>query len=285
MNVLFLAKEPSFYLEYASRLETNDIPFWTAHSSNDFHAMFDRMIIDVVFADYNFMDFSKFDVYKHIKSKGGKFVFLFLNETNQTNNLFIQWEDKITEYFPDFWTNDLEALLRLVANQPFVGEYILESEKIENLLVKRDVEDKIPFQVQNLSIPNEVTDEEKNQKELLTTEKDIVTKTVWSYKEQKNEEKKLVESFFKIKKNYNLSFSEFLLLDLFRRKKNELVSLCDMIKLLDMPLDEKNIKKIYRYIHCIRAYLEKCEGGLESISRVKKGFYCLVSMTEEVEIK
>ena len=201
MNVLFLAKEPSFYLEYASRLETNDIPFWTAHSSNDFHAMFDRMIIDVVFADYNFMDFSKFDVYKHIKSKGGKFVFLFLNETNQTNNLFIQWEDKITEYFPDFWTNDLEALLRLVANQPFVGEYILESEKIENLLVKRDVEDKIPFQVQNLSIPNEVTDEEKNQKELLTTEKDIVTKTVWSYKEQKNEEKKLVESFFKIKKN------------------------------------------------------------------------------------
>ena len=34
-------------------------------------------------AYYNFMDFSKFDVYKHIKSKAGKFVFLFLNEPNQ----------------------------------------------------------------------------------------------------------------------------------------------------------------------------------------------------------
>ena len=28
MNVLFLAKEPLFYMEYAARLENNGISFW-----------------------------------------------------------------------------------------------------------------------------------------------------------------------------------------------------------------------------------------------------------------
>ena len=50
-------------------------------------------------------------------------------------------------------------------------------------------------------------------------------------------------------------------------------------------LINKDGKEIEQAFYSSSAYLEKCEGGLESISRVKKGFYCLVSMTEEVEIK
>ena len=62
MNVLFLAKEPLFYVEYAARLENHGVPFWTAHTTNDFHVMLDRMSFDLVFADYNFIDFSKSDI-------------------------------------------------------------------------------------------------------------------------------------------------------------------------------------------------------------------------------
>lgn len=277
MNVLFLAKEPLFYMEYAARLENHGVPFWTAHTTNDFHLMVDRMTFDVVFADYNFMDFSKFDVYKHIKSKAGKFVFLFLNEPNQERNLFIHWEDKITEHCPDLWSKELETLLRLVLNQPFTGEYVLESEKVENLLLQKESEKQNPFQIQTTATIIDASDEYENHEIVLEDEQDLFSDTSFEYEEQNTKEKKLIEDFLTIKKNYNLSFYDFLLLDLFRRKKNAMVSLYEMAELLGMSPDEKNIKKIYRHIHCIRVYLETGEGGVESISRIKKGFYTLVS--------
>lgn len=278
MNVLFLAKDPLFYIEYAARLENNGIPFWTAHTTNDFHVMVDRMTFDVVFADYNFMDFSKFDVYKHIKSKAGKFVFLFLNEPNQENNLFVHWEDKITEHCSDLWSKELETVLRLVANQPFVGEYLLESEKVENLFDQTDSEKQNPFKMKNTPIISDVPDEDKNYEIILEDKQDEIIDTEYRYEEENSEEKKLIEDFLKIKKNYNLSFYDFLLLNLLRRKKNAMVSLYEMAELLGVQPDEKNIKKIYRHIHCIRVYLETEEGGVESISRIKKGFYSLVSL-------
>lgn len=277
MNVLFLAKEPLFYMEYAARLENHGVPFWTAHTTNDFHVMVDRMTFDVVFADYNFMDFSKFDVYKHIKSKAGKFVFLFLNEPNQERNLFIHWEDKITEHCPDLWSKELETLLRLVLNQPFTGEYVLESEKVENLLLQKESEKQNPFQIQTTATIIDASDEYENHEIVLEDEQDLFSDTSFEYEEQNTKEKKLIEDFLTIKKNYNLSFYDFLLLDLLRRKKNAMVSLYEMAELLGMSPDEKNIKKIYRHIHCIRVYLETGEGGVESISRIKKGFYTLVS--------
>ena len=120
MNVLFLAENPLSYVEYASRMENANLPFWTAHTVNDLHVLFSRMTIDLVFADCNFMNFNKFDVFKHIKEKEGSFIFLFLNEPRTVNNLFIHWEDKINERWPDLWTPELESLLRIVANQPFL---------------------------------------------------------------------------------------------------------------------------------------------------------------------
>lgn len=278
MNVLFLAKEPLFYVEYAARLENHGVPFWTAHTTNDFHVMLDRMSFDLVFADYNFMDFSKFDVYKHIKSKGGKFVFLFLNEPNQENNLFVHWEDKITEHCPDLWSKELETLLRLVLNQPFMGESVIESEKVENLILKEESEKQNPFQIQNTVAIIDTSGDYENDEIVLESEQDLFSDTSFQYEEQNTSERKLIEDYLIIKKNYNLSFSDFLLLDLFRRKKNAMVSLYEMAELLGIPPDEKNIKKIYRHIHCIRGYLETGEGGVESISRIKKGFYSLVSL-------
>lgn len=73
-----------------------------------------------------------------------------------------------------------------------------------------------------------------------------------------------------------MSFSEFLLLDLFRRRKDALVPLSDMLELLDMKEDENNVRKIYRYIHGIRNYLEKQEESKQSLVRIKKGVYSLV---------
>jgi DNA-binding NarL/FixJ family response regulator len=203
MNVLFLAKEPLFYMEYAARLENHGVPFWTAHTTNDFHVMVDRMTFDVVFADYNFMDFSKFDVYKHIKSKAGKFVFLFLNELNQERNLFIHWEDKITEHCPDLWSKELETLLRLVLNQPFTGEYVLESEKVENLLLQKESEKQNPFQIQTTATIIDSSDEYENHEIVLEDEQDLFSDTSFEYEEQNTKEKKLIEDFLTIKKNYN----------------------------------------------------------------------------------
>ena len=57
-----------------------------------------------------------------------------------------------------------------------------------------------------------------------------------------------------------------------------MVSLYEMAEFMGMAPEEKNIKKIYRHIHCIRVYLETGEGGMESIARIKKGYYSLVSM-------
>ena len=43
-----------------------------------------------------------------------------------------------------------------------------------------------------------------------------------------------------------------------------------------MKEDENNVRKIYRYIHGIRNYLEKQEESKQSLVRIKKGVYSLV---------
>jgi hypothetical protein len=143
--------------------------------------------------------------------------------------------------------------------------------------LQKESEKQNPFQIQNTVAIIDTSGDYENDEIILESEQDLFSDTSFQYEEQNTSERKLIEDYLIIKKNYNLSFSDFLLLDLFRRKKNVMVSLYEMAELLGIPPDEKNIKKIYRHIHCIRVYLETGEGGVESISRIKKGFYTLVS--------
>lgn len=276
MNVLFLAENPLFYVEYASRMENANLPFWTAHNVNDLHVLFSRMTIDLVLADYNFTDFNKFDVFKHINEKQGNFIFLFLNEPRSISNLFIHWEDKINECWPNLWTTELESLLRVVANQPFLGDSVLEPHRVQDLLTRMKVGEaqqqvQLELSRQNLVVAdNKIPEKPVEQQELIKLKREPV------WEPYSDEERKLVAEFIKVKKVCKMSFSEFLLLDLFRRRKDALVPLSDMLELLDMKEDENNVRKIYRYIHGIRNYLEKQEESKQSLVRIKKGVYSLV---------
>ena len=276
MNVLFLAENPLFYVEYASRMENASLPFWTAHNVNDLHVLFSRMTIDLVLADYNFTDFNKFDVFKHINEKQGNFIFLFLNEPRSISNLFIHWEDKINECWPHLWTTELESLLRVVANQPFLGDSVLEPHRVQDLLTRMKVGE-AQQQVQlELSRQNLVVEDNKIPEKPVEQQEPIKLKREPVWEPYSDEERKLVAEFIKVKKVCKMSFSEFLLLDLFRRRKDALVPLSDMLELLDMKEDENNVRKIYRYIHGIRNYLEKQEESKQSLVRIKKGVYSLV---------
>lgn len=275
MNVLFLAENPLFYVNYAARLENSNLPFWTAHTVNDLHAMLSRMSIDVVFADYNFLDFSKFDVYKHIKEKKGSFIVLFLNEPHNTSNLFVQWEDRVNERWPDLWNHELESLLRIVANQPYQGDPVFESQKVQDLLdsMEKGVAERY---VQQEFVPKEKKKKEELLANVLEKKDALVLKNEGETGGFSDEEKSLIGAYLKIKKVHKLSFSEFLLLDLFRRRKNAMVSLSDMMELLEVPQNEKNTRKIYRHIHCLRNYLEKEKDEKQALVRIKKGIYSLV---------
>lgn len=227
MKVLFFTENPNLFIEYESRLEENKIPFWKVSNINDLHHMISQMDIKVVFIDYNVINFSTFDVYKHIKDKGGDVIPLFINNPSDKKNLFVQWEDSVLKNCPQNWTKELEALLRIMENKP----------------VKESIFFRFP-RVQD---------------------KEPLTNT------------KLVEDFYKIKQLQKLSFSEFLILDLLKRRKKDFVTIQDMIQVLDMSHEEKNIKKIYRYIHNIRRYLEQQNHEQCSLIRIKKSVYSLVS--------
>ena len=277
MNILFVAENPLFYVDYAVRLENNNLPFWTAHTVNDLHLMVSRMTINVVFADYNFLDFSKFDVYKHIKEKEGSFILLFLNEPHNTSNLFIQWEDRVNERWPDLWNPELESLLRIVANQPYQGDPVFESHKVQDLLASMEHEVAESFVPQEFIPKKEEREQEELSASRLERKASSVIKNEGKTEHIPNDEEKLlISEYLKIKKIHKISFTEFLLLDLLRRRKNTMVSLSDMMALLEVPENEKNVRKIYRHIHCLRNYLEKEHGKKEALVRIKKGVYSLI---------
>lgn len=277
MNVLFVAENPLFYVDYAVRLENNNLPFWTAHTVNDLHLMLSRMPINVVFADYNFLDFSKFDVYKHIKEKEGSFIILFLNEPNSTTNLFVQWEDRVSEQWPDLWNHELESLLRIVANQPYQGDPVFESQKVQDLLDSMGHEVAVNHVQQEHVLGKKEGEQEELLPNRLEKKEQLVLKNKGKTENIPNDEEKLlISEYLKIKRVHKISFTEFLLLDLFHRRKNTMVSLSDMMALLEVPENEKNVRKIYRHIHCLRNYLEKEYGEKESLVRIKKGVYSLI---------
>lgn len=277
MNVLFVAENPLFYVDYAVRLENNNLPFWTAHTVNDLHLMLSRMPINVVFADYNFLDFSKFDVYKHIKEKEGSFIILFLNEPNSTTNLFVQWEDRVSERWPDLWNHELESLLRIVANQPYQGDPVFESQKVQDLLDSMGHEVAVNHVQQEHVLGKKEGEQEELLPNRLEKKEQLVLKNKGKTENIPNDEEKLlISEYLKIKRVHKISFTEFLLLDLFHRRKNTMVSLSDMMALLEVPENEKNVRKIYRHIHCLRNYLEKEYGEKESLVRIKKGVYSLI---------
>ncbi|MBO7174517.1 MAG: hypothetical protein J6V57_02075, partial [Spirochaetaceae bacterium] len=192
------------------------------------------------------------------------------------SNLFIQWEDRVNERWPDLWNPELESLLRIVANQPYQGDPVFESHKVRDLLDSMEHE-VAESRVQQEFIPKK---EEREQEELLVNSLErkeaVVFKNEGDTENISNEEKLLISEYLKIKKVHKISFTEFLLLDLLRRRKNAMVSLADMMVLLEVPENEKNVRKIYRHIHCLRNYLEKEHGKKEVLVRIKKGVYSLI---------
>ena len=167
-------------------------------------------------------------------------------------------------------------MLRVVANQPFLGDSVLEPHRVQDLLTRMKVGE-AQQQVQlELSRQNLVVEDNKIPEKPVEQQEPIKLKREPVWEPYSDEERKLVAEFIKVKKVCKMSFSEFLLLDLFRRRKDALVPLSDMLELLDMKEDENNVRKIYRYIHGIRNYLEKQEESKQSLVRIKKGVYSLV---------
>lgn len=270
MKVLFLAENPNLFIEYATRLEENNIPFWTASNLNDFHYIVSQMTIDVVFIDYNIINFSIFDVHTHLKDKGGDLIPFFLNKPSDIKSLFVQWEDSVLKNYPNKWTGDLESLLRIVANQPLEEFAPFRASRVQDLVEQIEGEQKLyekkskeTFSFPITESPDKKQDlkgeipHSKNKENLVATE--------------------LIEDFYKIKQLQKLSFSEFLILDLLKKRKTDFVTIHDMIQFLNMSHEEKSVKKIYKYIHNIRRYLEKQKTEQWNLIRIKKSVYTLIS--------
>ncbi len=275
MNILFLAKHPEIFIDLALRLEKNNIPFWTTDNLNDFHHMLSRISIDIVFADYNFMDFKSFDVYKHFTKKRPNLVFLFMNKPDVPENLFIQWEDQINENAPHLWSQEVEQCLRIIADQPLSVECTYKPASIQELLTK--IESVSPVgsfgEPSRKGLPSVA-------EALAGTAGDLAADNSGNRAERASGvENKLLENFLVARQNGNLTFLEYVLFDLFQRRKNEIVDMTDMVRVLDIPHDARGINRIYRYIHHIRNFLQQRNHQDVSLVRVKKGCYSLVSLS------
>ncbi len=274
MNVLFLAKEPHVFIALAARLEKNGIPFWTADNCNDFHQMLSRISIDIVFADYNFMNFKEFDVYRHFTRKRPNLVFLFINRPDAPGNLFVQWEDQINERTPHLWSRELEDCLRIIADQPLLAEYSCKPASIQDLLTKMEAApspDASGRQVGRLFLPER--GEQGGPDNFTTADTAMAVERAGLF------ERNLLENFLVARQNGNLTFLEYVLFDLFQRRKNEIVDMTDMAQVLDIPHDERGVNRIYRYIHRIRNFLQQRNRQDVSLVRIKKGCYSLISLS------
>lgn len=274
MKVLFFAENPQLFIEYASRLEANDIPFWTTDNFNDLHCIVSQMAIDIVFVDYKISNFSAFDVYKHIKEHNGDIVLLFINQPSEVESLFVQWEDSIAKNFPDKWTEELESLLRIVANQPLVDYLPFKPVRVQDLLEQIDNKSEKVLYSEKIDTSFVVADNSVKEKVLTSNISEPLHQPATTNSQ-------LIKEFYKLKLLQKLSFEEFIILDLLKRRKTEFVTIQDIMETLDIQNDDKNSKKIYRYIHNIRKYLEKQNDENYSLMRVKKSVYCLVPIHEE----
>lgn len=294
MNVLFLANNPQVYLDFAIRLEENSIPFWAADNINDFHHTLSRVCIDVVLVDYTFMNFKEFDVYKHLKRNNSELIFLFMNPPDGAENLFVNWEDQVNDKYPQRWSKEIEDLLRIIANQPMIESYIYEPTKVTDLLEeiekKAEINNKAysSLSTKNIShrIENNLSPIKKNiqnNEEILTEgqqEIDLSSDVLSSNSSTKENvpfhEKSLLENFLQVKQTSNLTYTEYVLLDLFQRRKNEIVNTVDMAQLLNVPHNEKGKNKIYQCIYRIRLFIQEKEELNVSLVRVTKGCYSLI---------
>lgn len=304
MNVLFLANNPQIYLEFAIRLEQENIPFWVADNVNDFHHMVSRMCIDIVFADYNFLNFKKFNVYNHLERNNSEILFLFINEPEGAKNLFVNWEDQVNDKYPNRWTKELEDLLRIVANQPMIEYQSYAPTKVSDLLDKIEknasaTQNRVEeiYTTKNTNIRREdalnitekysqneekkLTEDSTEQQSEMVLSSENTSEEIFEVQKIKGSisvisDKSLLENFLQVKENSNLSYTEYVLLDMFKKKKNEIINTADIAQLLHLPHNDKGKNKIYQCIYRIRLFLQEREEQNVSLIRVAKGCYSLV---------
>lgn len=275
MNVMFLAENPQMFLEYARRLEERAVPFWTARTTNDFHRMMTQVKIDVVFADYNLMDFERFDVYKHISKSKGDLVFLFLNDPAGRGELLVQWEDRVQQHFPGKWTEELERLLRIVVDQQVLEECTCTPTKVQDLVAQVGVEEAVLSERESGEGIGGRTPQ-------MPPIPSITTGAVW---ERQGERPRMavfehgsLREFMELHKKYKLGYQEYVLMNLFFRRLNQFVEVDEMMQTVGVTNDKKGHNAIYQYIYRIRLLLEKMERSEVQLIRVKKGCYSLVSL-------
>lgn len=274
MNVLFLAENPRLFIEYAVRLERDNVPFWTASNNNDFHKMMTQVKIDVVFADYHFMNFKEFDVYQHISKHRKDLVFLFLNDPEGKGELLIQWEDRVRQSFPEQWTDELNNLLRMMAMPVVQENFSCKPTRVQDLMgqVEENSGNRLPQQLERAI-------EEKADRVVMETmenegfppEPQRVSMRIRAF------ENGSLEEFMELHRKYKLGYQEYMLMNLFFRRLNQFVELDEMLQTLRIPQDKKGVNAVYQYIYRIRNLLVRMGRNEVQLIRVKKGCYSLVS--------
>ena len=274
MNVLFLAENPQLYIEYAVRLERNDVPFWKASNNNDFHKMMTQIKIDVVFADYHFMNFKEFDVYQHVSKHRKDMVFLFLNDPEGVGDLMVQWEDRVRHCFPDQWSDELNTLLRIMAMPSEKDIFSCRPARLQDLM--EPLEDNggsvQPVPPQRLVV-------EKTDRGVMGTGDVAVLQG-----EVRDDPSGVVafedgslEEFMNLRKKYQIGYQEYILMKLFFHHLNQLVEMKEILKTLGLTSDKKNVNAVYHYIYRVRSFLRKLGQPGIQLLRIKKGCYSLVS--------
>lgn len=282
MNVLFLAENPQLFIEYAVRLERNDLPFWTASNNNDFHKMMTQVKIDVVLADYHLMNFKDFDVYQHIAKHRKDLVFLFLNDPEGKGDLLVQWEDRVRQSFPDQWTDELNQFLRIMTTPVVPKSFSRQPTRLQDLM--EQIDGKGGKQIPELS--ERMFETNHNRAVEGTGEHEVFPGGA-----QRDSlgtvafEDGSLEEFMELRKKYRIGYQEYILMKLFFRRMNQFVEMDEIHGLLKMPRNKKNGNAVYHHIYRIRNFLREIGQHEVQLIRVRKGCYSLVSDERNPEKK
>lgn len=291
---LFYSDSVESYREYALNLEDKGIDYWTTGECGRLHNLMTQMKFDVVFVDYQMFEPGAFDVRAHVAKHNKKLIVLFFNRPEQKKELILEyWRDDATQFYIEQYTDELDDFLHVASGYKAKpeSEYLPRPTKLRAALPAQDVETGQVARAEkdNVSVSptakvpvDEPCVEQQPERKAVEAHSGSMPAAVtptYQMSSHVADGDNLVMKLFKLRTKYKISFSELVLLELFYKNQNNMVTVQQMMDALWNEQSDKHLNTLYSYIHSLRAFLAKSDTAV-SLIRVKKGCYSLVSNVE-----
>lgn len=296
VNALFYSSRQTYYPDICRRMDASKYQYWTTDSLDRFYILLAKYKFDFLF--YDFQDsFPSADAVKdHLQQSFTTAPVFFFNQPRKSDiDMLTGWLDIISCEYRKFNTSDVDKFLYTVSGVEYkqlwnaVSLYNLPHHLESNLSGRTSFLFDVPVEYSE-KIEDIQSEEKNNQCE---RNPGIQEKSPTPAVNDDNEDDAQgsffcdhqivpgnnAESLIQIiaaKEKYHLSFHECVLLDLLYQRKNQLVSIDEMMDVLWEESNEKHKKTIYFYMHNIRKILEQHFAGKGTVARVKKNYYSLL---------